>query len=79
MKATDGVVELLCLFAALRPEPSTSELTESLEMPHSSAHEILNGLAKAGLIRKRAPGRFRPIINSLEVLASTDLVLEAIR
>jgi IclR family transcriptional regulator, acetate operon repressor len=82
MKATDRVVELLCLFTALRPELSTSEVAESLEMAHSSAHELLNGLAKTGLIRKRAPGRFRlgPMINSLaEVLASTDLVLEASR
>jgi IclR family transcriptional regulator, acetate operon repressor len=82
MKATDRVVELLCLFTALRPELSTSEVAESLEMAHSSAHELLNGLSKTGLIRKRAPGRFRlgPMINSLaEMLASTDLVLEASR
>ena len=82
MKATDRAVELLCLFAAVRPELSTSEVAESLEMAHSSAHELLNGLAKTGLLRKRAPGRFRlgPMINSLaKVLASTDLVLEASR
>lgn len=82
MKATDRVVELLCLFTALRPTPSTSEVAESLEMARSSAHELLNGLAKTGLIRKRAAGRFRLrlMINShAEVPASTDVVLEASR
>lgn len=82
MKTTDRVVEVLCLFTAIRPERSTAEVAESLGMAHSSAHELLNGLARTGLVRKRAPGRFRlgPMINSLaEVLASTDLVLEASR
>ena len=82
MKATDRVVEVLCLFTAIRPERSTAEVAEGLGMAHSSAHELLNGLARTGLLRKRAPGRFRlgPMINSLvEVLASTDLVLEASR
>jgi IclR family transcriptional regulator, acetate operon repressor len=82
MKATDRVVEVLCLFTAIRPERSTAEVAEGLGMAHSSAHELLNGLARTGLLRKRAPGRFRlgPMINSLvEVLASTDLVVEASR
>lgn len=82
MKATERVVEVLGLFSAIRPERSTAEVAEGLGMAHSSAHELLNGLARTGLLRKRAPGRFRlgPMISSLaEVLASTDLVLEASR
>ncbi|WP_425530045.1 helix-turn-helix domain-containing protein, partial [Stenotrophomonas maltophilia] len=77
MKSTERTAEVLRLFTRTSPELGTSEVARMLGVATSSAHELLNGLADAGLLRKQAPGRFRlgPMITALnQVMASTDLM-----
>ncbi|QRG10258.1 IclR family transcriptional regulator (plasmid) [Xanthobacter dioxanivorans] len=82
MKSTERTAKVLRLFTRTSPELGTSEVARMLGVATSSAHELLNGLADAGLLRKQAPGRFRlgPMITALnQVMASTDLMIEAAR
>ena len=82
MKATERIGQTLAFFTAAAPERGTAEIAGLLGVANSSAHQILNGLAAVGLLRKQAPGRFRlgPMVSALgQVLESTDTVIEAAR
>ena len=82
MKATERIGQVLALFTITAPERGTSEIASLLNIANSSAHELLNGLAQAGLLQKQMPGRFRlgPMVASLaQVLANTDGLVEAAR
>ena len=82
MRATERIGQVLALFTQRMPEWNTAEVARSIGVANSSAHELLNGLAETGLLRKLAPGRFRlgPMVNALaQVLSNTDPVIEAAR
>ncbi|MBL0372279.1 IclR family transcriptional regulator [Rhizobium sp. KVB221] len=80
MKSTERTAEVLRLFTLTSPELGTSEVARLLGIATSSAHEVLNGLSDTGLLRRRAPGRFRlgPMIAALsQIMTSTDLIIGA--
>lgn len=82
MKASERIGQVLALFTLTAPERGTAEVASLLGIANSSAHQLLNGLAETGLLRKQAPGRFRlgPMVNALaQVLANTDRLIEAAR
>ncbi|WP_421849610.1 IclR family transcriptional regulator [Oricola sp.] len=82
MKAATRIGQVLSLFTVTAPERGTGEISALLGIAHSSAHELLNGLAETGLLQKQAPGRFRlgPMVAALgQVLANTDGLIEAAR
>ena len=82
MKAAERIGQVLALFTATAPERSTGEIAALVGIANSSSHELLNGLAQTGLLRKQAPGRFRlgPMVAALaQVLANTDGLVEAAR
>ena len=82
MKAAERIGQVLALFTVTAPERGTGEIAALLGIANSSAHELLNGLAQTGLLRKQAPGRFRlgPMVAALgQVLANTDGLVEAAR
>ena len=82
MKSAARIGQVLSLFTVTAAERGTGEIAALLGIAHSSAHELLNGLAETGLLQKQAPGRFRlgPMVAVLaQVLANTDGLIEAAR
>lgn len=80
MKAAERIGQVLSLFTVSTPERGTSEVAEQIGVANSSAHELLNALAGAGVLRKQAPGRFRlgPRLAALaQVLHTTDDMIAA--
>lgn len=82
MKATERIANVLSLFTATAPERTTADVARLSNVANSTAHELLNGLADAGLLSRQAPGRFRlgPRIAQLaETLYGSDTLIEASR
>lgn len=71
---------ILDLFTSDHPEWSAVEVAETVGIPRSSAHTLLNSLAQIGLLRSIGRGRFRLGWRPLEldaVLRATSLILPA--
>ena len=82
MKATDRISQVLALFTPTSPERATADVAAQCGVAVSTAHDLLNGLANAGLLSRQAPGKFRlgPRIAQLsETLHSSDTLIEASR
>lgn len=82
MKATERISDVLALFTATAPEQTTGGVAQSCGIANSTAHDLLNGLADVGLLKRQAPGRFRlgPRVAQLaETLHSADTLIEAAR
>lgn len=82
MKATDRISQVLELFTPTTPERTTGDVARLCKVANSTAHDLLNGLADAGLLTRQSPGRFRlgPSIARLsETLHSSDTLIEASR
>lgn len=82
MKATDRISQALALFTPTSPERLTADVGRLLGVANSTAHDLLNGLADAGLLTRVAPGRFRlgpKVAQMAATLQSSDTLIEASR
>lgn len=82
MKATERIGRVLALFSPTTPERTTAAVASACGIAHSTAHDLLNGLADSGLLARPAPGRFRlgpGIARLADTLHSSDMLIEAAR
>jgi len=82
VKATDRISQVLAQFTPTTPERTTGDIARACGIANSTAHDLLNGLADAGLLSRQAPGRFRlgpGIARLAETLLGSDTLIEAAR
>ncbi|OOY06049.1 IclR family transcriptional regulator [Thioclava sp. F28-4] len=67
MKTLRKVGELLRQFTAAQPEHSVTDLSRAIGNSVSGTHDLVNGLARIGLLRKVERGRYRlgPLVATL--------------
>lgn len=73
LQTVQRIGPLLDLFSAQRTELGVSQVAEALDVPRSSAHELLASLVDTGLLSAPARGRYRigwRVVELCEVLRS---------
>lgn len=82
MKTLRKVGELLRAFTAGKPEHSVTDLAHAINNSVSGTHDLVSGLARIGLLRKVARGRYRlgPLVATLNrALEDSSTLIEAAR
>lgn len=82
MKTLRKVGELLRQFTASQPEHSVTDLARAIGNSVSGTHDLVNGLARIGLLRKVERGRYRlgPLVATLHrALEDSSALIEAAR
>lgn len=82
MKSIRKIGQILSLYSAAAPEHGVSEISRSLGVSTSGAHDLVDGLAKIGLLQKVDRGRYRlgPTVASLyHILVDSSALIEAAR
>jgi len=82
MKTLRKVGELLRQFTATQPEHSVTDLARAVGNSVSGTHDLVNGLARIGLLRKIERGRYRlgPLVATLNrALEDSSVLIAAAR
>ncbi|MBN8998257.1 MAG: helix-turn-helix domain-containing protein [Rhizobiales bacterium] len=82
MKTIRKVGEVLRHFTAMQPEHSVTELSRAMNNSVSGTHDLVDGLAQIGLLRKVERGKYRlgPLVATLyRALEDSSALVEAAR